>query len=333
MEPYSNRLKLLIRKFLANQCTAKELEELFSLINKFPDDPFLHQTLDADAAKETISGSKLTPQLSAVLKAGIQKGISQNGKTRPISSFQKLDYRLFKVAAVLIPVIISVTCLYFRLDRRNEVIIQTSYGEVKTIDLPDSSRVILNGNSTLRYAANWNNDEDREVVLEGEGFFNVVHQVNHKKFLVHTSNKINIEVLGTEFNVNDRKDRIQIVLQSGQIRLDLDQKNPDKEILMRSGEYVEVSCRGKIMRKLIDTQPYTAWQKSKLVFKETPLRDILLILKDNYGYKLNVRDSLLLQETFTANYPADDINVLLEALSKSFRISINATDKELLIGN
>jgi len=332
MASNSNQLKILLQKFLANQCTAQEQEELFLYINQFPEDPVLHQMIDEDAIKEATYGVKLTPQLSASLQRRIHNEISQKRSALPISGIQKSKYVFLKVAAVLIPALVSLAYFYFQLNGSKQISIKTSYGEVRTIRLPDDSKVTLNGNSTLRYAKSWDNDNHREVVLEGEAYFNVVHLSNDKKFLVHTSNQITIEVLGTEFNVNDRKDRIQIILQSGRILLGLDKKYSQRQILMRSGDYVEVNHKGKIMRKLMDTQPYTAWQNSKLVFKETPLQEILLTLKDSYGYKLNVRDSLLLQETFTANYPADDINVLLEALSKSFNITINAEDKEILIG-
>ena len=64
--------------------------------------------------------------------------------------------------------------------------------------LPDGSKVWLNSESKLEYNKNFK-DSIREVVLEGEGFFEVVKDKN-RPFVVRTSD-IDIKVLGTAFNV------------------------------------------------------------------------------------------------------------------------------------
>jgi ferric-dicitrate binding protein FerR (iron transport regulator) len=71
--------------------------------------------------------------------------------------------------------------------------------------LPDNSTVILNANSSLRYQENWEAELLREVWVDGEAFFSVVHTHNHQRFRVNVTDDLKVEVLGTEFNVKDRR--------------------------------------------------------------------------------------------------------------------------------
>ncbi len=84
-----------------------------------------------------------------------------------------------------------------------EIIVQNG-SRTRTI-LPDGSTVFLNAGSKISYDKNFNGPL-REVVLLGEGFFDVVKDPQHP-FIVHAGG-INIRVLGTSFNVksypNDR---------------------------------------------------------------------------------------------------------------------------------
>ena len=81
------------------------------------------------------------------------------------------------------------------------VTIETNYGEQRTIVLLEGSEVILNSKSTLTYDKdNWENN--RELSLEGEGYFKVK---KGSTFTVVTDNG-NVQVLGTQFNVNSTTD-------------------------------------------------------------------------------------------------------------------------------
>ena len=95
----------------------------------------------------------------------------------------------------------------------------TRYGETQTILLPDSSTVLLNANSRLTLSTDWT--DTREVWLEGEAFFRVRKikritspaSAEHVKFIVRTD-RLNVEVLGTEFNVRQRSEKTAVLLKS-----------------------------------------------------------------------------------------------------------------------
>jgi len=80
----------------------------------------------------------------------------------------------------------------------NQVI--TAKGQKSQIILSDGTRVWLNAETVLKYPAAFNEDQ-REVYLEGEAFFEVQKKENMIPFIVKTDD-IDIEVLGTCFNRN-----------------------------------------------------------------------------------------------------------------------------------
>ena len=96
-------------------------------------------------------------------------------------------------------------------------------GQKTRIILPDSSVVLLNGNSQIRYNQNFNKD-NRNVKLKGEGYFEVRRNLS-KQFVVSTS-ELDIKVFGTSFNVkaygNDQS--IEVGLTTGHIGIDRNKK-------------------------------------------------------------------------------------------------------------
>lgn len=77
--------------------------------------------------------------------------------------------------------------------------VSTLKGQMANITLPDGSRVWLNSNTRIEYPQNFA-DKRRDVEIDGEAYFEVTHDAK-KPFVVHTSEKEQIEVLGTRFYV------------------------------------------------------------------------------------------------------------------------------------
>jgi ferric-dicitrate binding protein FerR (iron transport regulator) len=221
-------------------------------------------------------------------------------------------------AAAAIAVIFFVSFL-FKANSTTQYI--TLAGETKTISLPDGSQVILNTNSTLRVAAN------REVWLEGEGFFSIKPTTHSTGFMVH-ANKVDVEVLGTEFNVKQRSEQTTVVLKSGKVRLTLD----EKKIMMAPGDLVAYSNHtGKIDRKVVNANIYAAWKEGQMIFENASIREIAGILEENYGVKVTIADSALNGKEFNGVFPTNNSNVLFKALSKAYNLDIDSTGETITI--
>lgn len=235
----------------------------------------------------------------------------------------------YKVAATFLVVATALTYMIVRWN--NTVTIQTAYGESRTLFLPDSTKVTLNANSTLRYAADFN-ASTREVWIEGEAFFAVVHKQDNRNFLVHTE-ELQVEVLGTRFNVNTRGGKSQVVLEEGKVQLAIhDDQKENEQLVMQPGDLVEVSKKTKeVMRRKVEASNYSSWRQNKLVFVGTSLEEIATLLKDNYDYDVRFQNDEVAQLLFTGSARVDDPQELLHILGKVFGLTIRQEGRSVLI--
>jgi len=231
----------------------------------------------------------------------------------------------FRMAAAITGFLLLSVGAWWYVQQSNTVEYATNYGETSTIALPDGSQVTLNGNSKLHYLAGWEIQAEREVWLEGEAFFEVEKIANTNqntgfvKFTVHTSN-LDIEVIGTAFNVNDRHNETTVVLEEGKVKLQsewLDERH--KELVMQPGEMVAASkAEKKLDKKVVNPTNYSAWRYNKLIFDNSSIADIAQMLEDNYGLIIEVEDPEMWQSRFTGSAPANRPDILYKAVAASF---------------
>ncbi|MBF9239288.1 FecR domain-containing protein [Hymenobacter sp. BT683] len=210
----------------------------------------------------------------------------------------------------------------------------TNYGQTQTIRLPDGSEVILNGHSKLRYATQWAADKPREVWLDGEGYFSVQHQPNHQRFVVHTQAGFSVEVLGTKFTVNRRRDQARVVLLSGKVRVNFD--NPAvADVIMKPGELVETrdAQPAAVVHKTVRTAPYAAWKDARLVLDETTIAEMATRLQDTYGIEVVVESPELNQRKVTGTIAVRDLDVLLLALEEAFHLKATRAGNRLTLSD
>ena len=248
---------------------------------------------------------------------------------------------LYKFAAGLVSVLV-VSGLVFKLFFEEKYFIySTGSGEIKAVTLPDGSHVTLNANSTIRYAYNYDessesNDAPREVFLDGEGFFKIEKKpapgTPGVRFIVHARD-VDVEVLGTSFNVNTRRNKTMIVLTSGQVRLGFGSSGEwVKEMMMHPGELVEVDHEEKdIVKRRVDVNAYTSWRNNKLIFDGTPVEDVLDIIENNFGYEVVLHQKSLGERLYTDTTPANNLDLLLAKLSIVYSLKVTRTDTQIII--
>ncbi|MDO1450232.1 FecR domain-containing protein [Rhodocytophaga aerolata] len=236
-----------------------------------------------------------------------------------------------KLAAVFVGILL--VSIYVWLQAPPIQIHHTSFGETKTILLPDSSKVTLNANSTLRYQSRWNSAQAREVWLEGEAFLQVVKKPRARdaKFIVHTD-KLNVEVLGTAFNVNSRRGKTKVVLNSGKVKLLAGESKKRRGVVMVPGEMVEFSENAlSFSRKKVNPDIYSSWRNHKLYFTDNTLQEITQMLEDTYGLKITIQDPLLRNRKLTGEISSTDEQTVLEVLAESLNIRLTRKDRQVII--
>ncbi|WKN44126.1 FecR family protein [Tunicatimonas pelagia] len=323
-------IKSLFVKFYADECTPEEIETIIEYLRASDgSEAFPH--IDEVRAKLG-EFPKLDEQRSDdIFSQIISRDALSVTTARPKHRFVAWGW---KIAAAFVGFLFlaGIGWWYYDYEIRT-ALYATSFGEVKTITLPDGTKVVLNANSALRVPSNTPEDSVREVWLNGEAFFSVTHTEDHRKFIVHTAHELQVEVLGTEFNVNSREEKATVVLNSGKVKVQLsDDSQLSEEWVMKPGELIEYEAKNQhVDQKEVDTLLYTSWRNNLLVFKDTSLKEIAQLMSDNYGYKVQFERDSLAQLLFTGSVPADQSELLLQTLSISFDLDITQNEQTITI--
>lgn len=252
-------------------------------------------------------------------------------KTRGL--VRKLSW--IRVAAILLVTVGASMVAYMAYTKETKV--NTLYAEIKQLELPDHSKVTLNANSEIRYSDKWNTTKPREVWLTGEAYFDVNHLHKgaapvkpNERFIVHL-NGVDVEVLGTSFNVNNRRDEAQITLTSGSIELKFaDNKYP--AMIMKPGEIVKYSKDSLILVSEEDkSAAASAWKDHRWEFDNASLKEVLQLLKDNYGLDARVEDEKLWNKKISGAISSDNKEMLLDGLSILLDIKIEQKEGTLIL--
>ena len=132
-------------------------------------------------------------------------------------------------------------------------------------------------------------------------------------------------MLGTKFNVNNRRDENRILLEEGSIRLTIPplttKSSQAASIEMKPGEAVAIADQ-QITKELVNLNSYTSWTKGILIFEKAPLREVIQVIEDHYGYTVVTKgvdpDELVL----TAELRTVQIDMILHYLSEVFQLTI-----------
>jgi transmembrane sensor len=194
----------------------------------------------------------------------------------------------------------------------------TPYGEMRTLYLPDSSKLVLNAHSSVRYAGNWRHGQVREVWLDGEGYFDV-RQDKASTFLVHTK-ELTVEVLGTAFDIRNRRGKTEVVLETGRIRV-LFRAGIHEDVVLAPGDRIIYDpAKTELAHTVTVPENYTSWKDKKLI--EPTVGEILDYLEDNYHKTFILEDSTLAGKKIGGVILLDNLNDALFALSTVLNVNI-----------
>ncbi len=306
----------LFDRYLRGACTPEEAGRVMAWLGTPEGEEFLVARLEGDLADAPgAAGEAPLSQSGRRTWAAIRRGMGA-GKVRAL---------LFGRLAVAASVVLLLAAVGYWLlpGPAPRVTYRTGYGQTREITLPEGSRVVLNGNSSLSFPAQWPAGAPREVWLDGEAFFAVTHRADHRKFVVTTPGKLRVEVLGTQFNVYGRQLKTKVSLNEGAVRLHLDPAAGNDPLLMQPDELVEFDGHSeRLTRKKVNAEMVSSWKNKKLVFEGTSLREVTQLLRDTYGLTATVSDPALLEGRFSGTVPNQNLDVLLDGLAGLFDLDI-----------
>lgn len=247
---------------------------------------------------------------------------------------QHRRFNLLKYAAIFVALIAlaSVTFLLVRNQDKSENQLLASGPALKTIQtiakpltyttikLPDGSTVKLNAGTSLKYPEKFTGNI-RKVILSGEAFFDVIHDSKHP-FVVEINN-VEIEDLGTSFNISAYPGREQVVVNvvTGSVRLfDKDQKEAKIIAAGSSGKFL--TKKGEITVSNALTPNFLSWLTKEISFRHTPLSTVFEELENIYHIKLEFSDPSLANISYTANFEKFQIDDIVNVIAETHHLSV-----------
>ncbi|EKJ92157.1 FecR protein [Bacteroides finegoldii] len=250
---------------------------------------------------------------------------------------KRLKRICFRVAAVLIPVLFIIG-FYIQLNSKVDLFGTSEYEEVVVgkgeriqIMFQDGTRVYINSDSKLKYPKKFALNT-REVFLEGEAYF-VVAKNKNRPFIVNLNGPA-IQVVGTSFNVQDYPENKDIVvcLDEGSINLTLP---TEKKYPVRPGErliYNKESNECTISR-MEDMHRLSMWKQNVIVFKDTPLPEVIKVLNRWYDVDFKIEDERALTYVYTLTSDNTLLEKVLMDLEKiaPVKFDYNEDKKEVIV--
>ena len=184
----------------------------------------------------------------------------------------------------------------------------TPRGRRAVFRLLDGTEITLNADSRLRAPLTFG-DRARDVYLEGEAYFRVVHDAA-RPFVVHTAGGA-IRDIGTAFSVRAYGDaaRERVAVVEGAVAL--------AETSLRAGQVATRLRQTGAVRVLRDVRvaDEVAWTRGRLVFASAPLGEAAQALSRWYDLDVRVADPELAARPLTGSYGDEPVAQVLTLIT------------------
>jgi len=300
MQDKTKQFEYLMSTHLSGEISEDEEQILLEILNS----DAKYKVLYAEMAKTR--AISFIPVLENEKKSQY-KNLTRTLNNVILNTSSNLIRNILKVAAIAIFVLSTSISFYYLLSDNffreklasSETVVPL--GSQAKIILPDGTIAWLNSGSTLKYS-NLYGKKNREVLLSGEGYFEVTKDKS-KPFFVHTNN-IQVKVLGTVFNVrsymNDRT--VEVNLLEGKVDVSMLDNNSSKKLILIPNEKMIYNKNTKTMYSCkADAAKSAQWTIGKLCFVNSSLKDISKDLERKYNVKIILESDRVKNEIFSGS--------------------------------
>ena len=330
------RLRVLFERFLKDQCSNEEVEELFSYIKEKPISSDLDPVLD-----DVWNSLEAYPSLDDLHRKQLLEKIKTGAVRRRPQQKTRKWLRPLKIAAVVALVASIVGILYTQKEEStteiNFITKATRVGQRATYLLPDGSRVYLNAGSSIRFPDRFDATA-RDLQLDGEAFFEVVED-KEKPFVV-ASGGIKTRVLGTSFNIRAYQGQdIEVTVATGKVQVESllqPQSGDSGMVLLTPNEQAVYSIAQKsLIQHTVDIRKYLAWNSKELILENTSMRDVIFMLEKRFEQKVILENDKLGNCTIRkAKYDKESLETILQGLQLllDFKYEFNGYNQWTIMG-
>jgi len=331
----NNTITQLFLKYILNQCSKAEIEQVISLIKNGK-----HESEWLTAMELAERENHFESNLSEAHKAKLYQGISKASELNPKSN---KHWWAYGAAAILL---LASAGLWWQretvLTPQGQAVAVHQTTEKPTLNtgkrwvkLPDGTSVQLNSNSTIDYPDSFEGLKERKVTLVGEAYFDVKHQET-QPFVISTG-KLTITVLGTAFNIKSSADQSQVTVTVTRGKVKVQKEGQVLGLLTQNQQLSWQANPSQPLLKQdhVDTNVATAWKADDLIMDDITLEEAANILAKRYQLKVQFDNPNLRQCKFTAAFL--ERNELAQMLSvigdiTNTKLTVNAQQTLTLSG-
>lgn len=190
--------------------------------------------------------------------------------------------------------------------------------------LSDGTRIRIAPASRLRVAADYGG-ERRDVWLEGEAYFDVVHD-ERRPFTVYSGNA-SARDLGTTFAVRSYAEdgAVQVVVREGEVALSGVGR-------LGAGDVGRLGADGAAtVRRGADVEGMLGWLDGRHAFTDSPLSEVLLTLHRWYGVEVRLADSTLAALPFTGTLDDVPPRAAIDLVAATLGLRVRQVEDALLL--
>ncbi len=326
MKNHSN-IPQLLHKFLNDQCSPSEIEQLAQYLREQGHDRELLQRMEQDWQSLQAGQALGEEQSASMLKAILAKKPGNAPVARPKPASRRPLWNYPKVAAAFLVLLLSATSYWAipKLHRSVAATFSVAKGSQKQLQLPDGSVVVMNGGSQLVYRERFWMGR-REVQLSGEGFFRVVPDAD-RPFVV-TTRKASIQVLGTQFNVKEspHDGLVWVAVVAGKVAFKAKDDAEPGTVHLTKNQLGLLTRNGAVQVHHEEVANYLSWMDGRpLHFANTSLPTVARQLERLYGVSIRLQDRELEALRLTATTRKDSLSALLDKITLSLGITYRRT--------
>ena len=199
-------------------------------------------------------------------------------------------------------------------------------GEYKLF-LSDNTEVFLNSDSEIRFPVKFGKGK-RDVFLRGEAFF-VVTKDASRPFVVNANDKMSVEVLGTQFNLQAYPDDafVETTLNEGAVRV----FNGKQGVRLRPDEQA-VYDEGKFTVRKVDASSYSAWKEARFMLLNHSLENIMTRLARWYNIDIFWENPEVKEYHFSGELARyEDFTEILRMLELATRVHFEVKDRTVFV--
>lgn len=313
----------LSARYLSGEASDPEVKQLEQWVLASAENKTLFQNFKKAWILSGIQGDYQNIEVGKEWKT-IAGNLFQEAKVVPLVAKPKrrLSF-VFGVAAAVLLLLVASFWLYQSLGAKNYVEV-VAENNVEEEQLPDGTQISLNQFSKVRFDTK-SAETLRKVELSGDAFFDVERDTL-RPFIISTQN-IEIEVLGTSFYVDSRKDQptIQVIVASGRVAM----KAGAAQIVLTANETgIYDKASGVLSKKESDDVNYIAWKTGILDFDRTTLEKVVFDLNRRFHANASIADNEIKACEVTATYDNQSLEAIVRIIEQTLGIqaTINGND-------